>query len=139
LFFSFVTFFNLCLSECIDCFNFTGLANINKLELGRHLNHHATMFEQMWSEEILKNKKFLFKLVLSLLSILLFDCLLPHSHKLPFFKLLEKRQHLNMIIRITFNKPLSKRNEFNRGIIFVKSETFSTKSVVFCIILMFIA
>ena len=61
----------------------------------------------MHTEIVLKHKEFLLEGVLRLHSILVLDGLLPHAHKLPSLELLEEGKLLNMIVGITFDKPLA--------------------------------
>jgi hypothetical protein len=81
------------------------------------------MFREMSTKVILKHEEFLLERVLGLHPILMLDSLLPHSHELPFLELLEEAQLLNMVVRVTLNEPLTERNEFNRGVTLVESQT----------------
>jgi hypothetical protein len=81
------------------------------------------MSKQVSTEVIFKNEELLVKRVLGCATILLFDHLLPHTHELPFLELLEEAQLLNMVVRVTLNEPLTERNEFNRGVTLVESQT----------------
>jgi len=88
------------------------------------------MFEQVLAEEILENKKLFVKGVLGFGAIGLLDCLLPHTHKLPLLELLEKAELFDMVVRVTFNEPLTKRYEFDWSVILIQSQTFAAQSVV---------
>jgi hypothetical protein len=85
----------------------------------------------MLAEVRLEHEQLFFERILSFHPILVLDRLLPHSHELPFLKLLEEILFLDVIVRISFNQPLTKRQELNWSIVFIKSETFATQSVVF--------
>ena len=74
---------------------------------------------------VLKYEQLLFKRVLSLHSVLVLDGLLPHSHKLPSFEFLEEGELLDVVVRVSLNKPLTKGNEFNGSVVFIESQTLS--------------
>lgn len=65
------------------------------------------MLHQVNTEIILKHKELFLEGVLSLHPVLVLDGLLPHAHKLPSLELLEEGKLLNMIVGITFDKPLA--------------------------------
>lgn len=95
-----------------------------------HLDHESAMDSQMVTEVRLEHKEFLFKGVLCLHTVVVFYSFLPHHHEFPLLKLLEEAQFFDMVIRVTLNKPLTQRNEFNWHVHLVKGKTLAGKSVV---------
>ena len=61
----------------------------------------------MGAEVILEHEKLLLERVLGFHSVLMLDGLLPHSHELPFFELLEEVLLLDMIVRVSLDQPLT--------------------------------
>jgi hypothetical protein len=80
---------------------------------------------------ILEHEQLLFKGVLGLHSVLVFNCLFPHTHELPPLELFEEWKLFDVIVGVSFNQPLPQRKKFNGSIIFVESQTFSRKGVAF--------
>jgi hypothetical protein len=98
----------------------SSLADINKLERVLHLNHQRAMLEKMRSEEVLQDEQFLIQRVLGFGPVRLLNSLFPHSHKLPLFELLKEAQFLYMVVGVTLNQPLPKRNELYWSVVFVQ-------------------
>jgi hypothetical protein len=99
--------FFLGIRELSDCFYVTRAAQINKLATSLHVQHQLTMFEEVRSEGVLENEKFLIEEILSLGSVLLLDLLFPHAHELPLFELLEKAEFFDVVVGVSFNQPLA--------------------------------
>lgn len=78
------------------------------------------MLEKMRSEEVLQDEQFLIQRVLGFGPVRLFNSLFPHPHKLPLFELLEEAQLLYMVVGVTLNQPLPKRNELYWSVVFVQ-------------------
>ena len=89
------------------------------------------MLVQVGIEMWLKHEELFLQRILCFHSVLVLDRLLPHSHELPLLELLEKVQLFDVIIGVSLNQPLSEAQELNWGVMFIKSQTFATQSVVF--------
>jgi len=128
--------FNLCslfflgVGELLDRLDVTGSAQINKLERGLHLHHQASVLAEVVPEKGLQDEELFVEKVLGPGAILLFDLLLPHSHELPLFELLEEAQFFYVVVGITFDQPLTQRNELDWGVVLVESKAFAAQSVV---------
>lgn len=89
------------------------------------------MLEKVRAEEVLQDEELLVEGVLGFGSVGLFDGLLPHAHELPLFELLEEAEFLDVIVRVTLDQPLPKRDELNGGVVLVQGQTLTRESVVF--------
>lgn len=89
------------------------------------------MLEKVRAEEVLQNEELFVEGVLGFGSVGLFDGLLPHAHELPFFELLEETEFLDVIVRVTLDQPLPKRDELNRGVVLVQGQALTREGVVF--------
>ena len=97
----------LSLGEVVDVLVFGLLAGVHELVVG-HRQHQRSVLEQVLSEVWLQHEKVLFKLINSSNLVVLLDLFLPHAHKFPAFELLEEAEVFDVIVRVTFNEPLSK-------------------------------
>ena len=68
---------------------------------------------------ILEHKKLLLEGVLSLHSVLVLDGLLPHSHELPLLELFEEVLFFDVVVRVSFDQPLSEGQELDWSVVFV--------------------
>jgi len=118
----------LCLSKVGHSLYVT-TADINELKM-LHLNHVSAMDSEMILEMRLKHEKFFLQGVLGFVAVALLDGFLPHAHKLPLLKLLKEAKFLDVVVRITLDKPLSKRDKLNRDVVLIKGESFSRESIV---------
>jgi hypothetical protein len=55
-----------------------------------------------------------------------FDGFLPHSHELPFLEFLEEIFLLDVVVRVSLDQPLAKRQELDWSVVLIKGETFTT-------------
>lgn len=83
------------------------------------------MLHQVHAEVILQHKQLFLEGILSLHSVLVLNSLFPHTHELPALELFEKRQLLNVVVRITLDQPLSQGQEFDRGVVLVQCQSLA--------------
>lgn len=114
--------------KIVKTLGFLSLAFVDKSQR-LHFDHDSSMFLKMCAEVVLKDEELLFEGGLSLVAVILLDSFLPHAHEFPFFELTEEVQLLDMVKRVTLDQPLTEGQKFDRYIIFVMGETFSTYGV----------
>jgi hypothetical protein len=112
-------------SYCLD----VTTADINEPKM-LHLNHESAMDSEVILEMRLQHEQFFLQGVLGFVTVALLDGFLPHAHKLPLLKLLEEAEFLDMVVRITLDKPLPKRDKLNRNVVLVECESLARESVV---------
>ena len=119
--------------ERYDILGFLVSARINEPQV-LHLKHIFSVLAEMLAEMVLEDEKFLFERILCLHTVLMLDGFLPHAHKLPSFEFLEEWKLLDMVIGVSFDEPLTKRQELYRGIIFIECKALSGESIVLLLI-----
>ena len=119
----------LCLSELVNLLDVSSLAGVYEAESG-HLKHELTMLEEMLAEVVLQDEQVLIKVVVGLHLVLLLDDFLPHAHELPALELLEEGEVLDVVVRVTLDKPLAQRHEIDGLLLFVQGQTFARDRVV---------
>jgi hypothetical protein len=65
------------------------------------------MLHQVHAEVVVQDEQILFQVVHCFNTVLVLYGLLPHTHELPLFELLEELVSLDVVVRVTFNQPLS--------------------------------
>ena len=110
--------FVLVVSKFLNGHDITVWASVYESRL-LHFNHVESVLLKMDTEVILKHEKLLLEGILSLHSILMLDGLLPHSHELPLLEFLEEVEFLDMVVRISFDEPLTERQELDRLILLI--------------------
>jgi hypothetical protein len=61
----------------------------------------------MNTEVVIQDEEVLFEVVHGFYTVLVLYGFLPHAHKFPFLELLEELVSLDVVVRVTFNQPLS--------------------------------
>ena len=77
------------------------------------------MEKEVLREDWVEDKQFILKLGSGFSTSLHLDRFLPHAKKLPALELLEKGKLLDMVVRITFDKPLAQANELHWVVVLI--------------------
>lgn len=109
-------------------------ASVNEADLVAHVEHELTMLHQVNSEVVVQDEEVLFEVVHGFHTVLVLYGLFPHAHELPLLELLEELVSLDVVVRITFDEPLSKREEFDGLLLLVHGDTFARKSEVLVLV-----
>jgi hypothetical protein len=83
------------------------------------------MLHQVNSEVVIQDEEVLFEVVHGFHTVLVLYGLFPHAHELPLLELLEELVSLDVVVRITFDEPLSKGEEFDGLLLLVHGDTFA--------------
>jgi hypothetical protein len=121
-------------SELVNVLGVSRAADIDEADL-THLEHESSVLHQVATESILQDKQLLFKLVLSLDTVLVLNGFLPHTHELPLVELTKESVSLDMVIRVSFNQPLTQRKEFARILRLVLGDSLARESVMLTVAL----